>query len=225
MNMHSSMFLLRNSFEESSEEASELILDPLDPGVRQDIHSISSLLKLYCRELPNPLCTFTLYPRFLAAAAVAEEYRPAAMRQVVRKLPDEHFRWERHRFYVWISWKCRYFSTHLLDDEFSYNWYASTQQFTFGTDFAHPNAWAVWLLVRDAGLCHSTRDSKKERERKKKDDNSQALGGSDTVSTCLSTIETTEKCCRVFDSHFLSFLITPIHWKCPLCYSILLELV
>jgi len=29
-------------------------------------HSIASLLKLYIRELPSPLCTTELYPAFLA---------------------------------------------------------------------------------------------------------------------------------------------------------------
>ena len=30
----------------------------------QDIHSISSLLKMYFRELPNPLLTYQLYNKF-----------------------------------------------------------------------------------------------------------------------------------------------------------------
>ena len=30
----------------------------------QDIHSISSLLKMYFRELPNPLFTYQLYDKF-----------------------------------------------------------------------------------------------------------------------------------------------------------------
>ncbi len=30
----------------------------------QDIHSISSLLKMYFRELPNPLLTYQLYDKF-----------------------------------------------------------------------------------------------------------------------------------------------------------------
>ena len=30
----------------------------------QDIHSISSLLKMYFRELPNPLLTYQLYHQF-----------------------------------------------------------------------------------------------------------------------------------------------------------------
>ena len=30
----------------------------------QDVHSISSLLKMYFRELPNPLLTYQLYDKF-----------------------------------------------------------------------------------------------------------------------------------------------------------------
>jgi hypothetical protein len=44
--------LLRRSV--SDEEKSFEILPP-------DVHSISSLLKLYFRELPDPLCTHDLY--------------------------------------------------------------------------------------------------------------------------------------------------------------------
>ena len=31
----------------------------------RDIHSISSLLKMYFRELPNPLLTYQLYDKFV----------------------------------------------------------------------------------------------------------------------------------------------------------------
>jgi hypothetical protein len=34
----------------------------------EDTHSVASLLKLYLRELPEPLLTFSLSPAFLAAA-------------------------------------------------------------------------------------------------------------------------------------------------------------
>ena len=82
----------RRSFECCTEAEREEILNPTDPNVRQDIHSISSLLKLYCRELPNPLCTFKLYHRFLRAAHVAEEFRLGALREVIEQLPNEHYR-------------------------------------------------------------------------------------------------------------------------------------
>jgi len=31
---------------------------------QQDIHSVSSLVKMYFRELPNPLLTYQLYDKF-----------------------------------------------------------------------------------------------------------------------------------------------------------------
>ncbi len=86
----------RLAFESSSEESSASLLPSPDcdpTRARQDIHSISSLLKLYCRELPDPLCTFALYSRFLRAANLADEFRLAALREVVAQLPREHFRY------------------------------------------------------------------------------------------------------------------------------------
>ena len=53
---------------------------------------MSSLLKLYCREMPDPLCTYDLYDGFLRAAKVPEEFRLGAMREMVMALPKEHFR-------------------------------------------------------------------------------------------------------------------------------------
>ena len=38
-----------------------------DRAVMQDIHCVSSLLKMYFRELPNPVCTYHLYERFVEA--------------------------------------------------------------------------------------------------------------------------------------------------------------
>lgn len=36
----------------------------------QDIHSISSLLKMYFRDLPNPLFTYQLYDKFVVSVLV-----------------------------------------------------------------------------------------------------------------------------------------------------------
>ena len=61
---------------------------------------MSSLLKLYCREMPDPLCTYDLYDGFLRAARVPEEFRLGAMREMVGALPKEHFRYNcLHQFY------------------------------------------------------------------------------------------------------------------------------
>ena len=78
----------------SRDEAS-LVAFPIqvtDPNVRQDVHSVSSLLKLYFRELPDPLCTYKAYEEFLEAAKLPEDLRLSAMRQVLSTLPKENFR-------------------------------------------------------------------------------------------------------------------------------------
>jgi len=61
-------------------------------NVRQDVHSVSSLLKLYFRELPDPLCTYKAYEDFLEAAKLPEDLRLSATRQVLGSLPKENFR-------------------------------------------------------------------------------------------------------------------------------------
>lgn len=43
---------------------SERIPELSGPAFLQDIHSVSSLCKLYFRELPNPLLTYQLYGKF-----------------------------------------------------------------------------------------------------------------------------------------------------------------
>ncbi|XP_037300217.1 GTPase-activating protein CdGAPr isoform X3 [Manduca sexta] len=58
-----------------------------------DPHAVPSLLKMYFRELPNPLCTYQLYERFVKAVQVPDEAaRLAAVRDVVVKLPPPHYR-------------------------------------------------------------------------------------------------------------------------------------
>ncbi|XP_055540559.1 GTPase-activating protein CdGAPr isoform X2 [Wyeomyia smithii] len=81
---------LRRAFDE------ERIPDLTHPEIKQDIHAVSSLLKMYFRELPNPLCTYQLYDHFVDAI----QTRPDAptdlklrlIRQTVQKLPPPHYR-------------------------------------------------------------------------------------------------------------------------------------
>ncbi|XP_058821898.1 GTPase-activating protein CdGAPr isoform X2 [Topomyia yanbarensis] len=81
---------LRRAFDE------ERIPDLTHPEIKQDIHAVSSLLKMYFRELPNPLCTYQLYDHFVEAI----QTRPDAptdlklrlIRQTVQKLPPPHYR-------------------------------------------------------------------------------------------------------------------------------------
>ncbi len=65
-----------------------------DDSIQQDIHSVASLLKMYFRELPNPLCTYQLYKNFVDAVQNTDPLRRvSAMREVVQKLPPPHFRY------------------------------------------------------------------------------------------------------------------------------------
>ena len=63
-----------------------------DRHVLQDIHCVSSLLKLYFRELPNPVCTFPLYEQFVAAVKSNEETRLLQLREVATQLPPSNYR-------------------------------------------------------------------------------------------------------------------------------------
>lgn len=57
----------------------------------QDIHSISSLLKMYFRELPNPLLTYQLYDKF-ADAVRDDDNKLWKIHDVVQQLPPPHYR-------------------------------------------------------------------------------------------------------------------------------------
>ncbi|NXW86756.1 RHG30 protein, partial [Alopecoenas beccarii] len=83
----------------------------------QDIHCVSSLLKSYFRELPNPLLTYQLYDKFAvsvpprvpqcpqprvalvtpvvpqdAVATQLEEARLVKIKEVLKELPPPHYR-------------------------------------------------------------------------------------------------------------------------------------
>uniref|UniRef100_A0A8D2J9F0 Rho GTPase activating protein 33 n=1 Tax=Varanus komodoensis TaxID=61221 RepID=A0A8D2J9F0_VARKO len=59
----------------------------------QDIHSVSSLCKLYFRELPNPLLTYQLYNKFAEAVSVpGNEERLVRVHDVIQQLPPPHYR-------------------------------------------------------------------------------------------------------------------------------------
>lgn len=80
---------LRRAFDE------ERIPDLTQPDIKQDIHAVTSLLKMYFRELPNPLCTYQLYDNFVEAIQArsdVEDLRLKMIKQTVRKLPPPHYR-------------------------------------------------------------------------------------------------------------------------------------
>lgn len=84
---------LRSGFDE------ERVPDLGNPEVRQDIHAMSSLVKMYFRELPNPLCTYQLYEKFVEAIQNRgePEERLAAMKETVQKLPPPHYRYSQYK--------------------------------------------------------------------------------------------------------------------------------
>ncbi|KAM3955416.1 LOW QUALITY PROTEIN: GTPase-activating protein CdGAPr [Aphomia sociella] len=63
------------------------------PPVARDPHAVPSLLKMYFRELPNPLCTYQLYESFVSAVQQPDEAsKLRAVRETVVKLPPPHYR-------------------------------------------------------------------------------------------------------------------------------------
>jgi len=65
-----------------------------DEAIRQDMHAVSSLLKMYFRELPNPLCTYQLYDQFVNAVQGPDNLRVIRMREVTQQrvaYKMEHF--------------------------------------------------------------------------------------------------------------------------------------
>ncbi|XP_014665344.1 PREDICTED: rho GTPase-activating protein 32-like, partial [Priapulus caudatus] len=76
---------LRHTFDE------DRIPDMEDDLILQDIHCVASLLKMYFRELPNPLLTYQLYDSFVRAVQ-DEDNRLMRIFDVVQKLPPPHYR-------------------------------------------------------------------------------------------------------------------------------------
>jgi len=64
-----------------------------DTRYLHDIHCISSLLKTYFRELPNPLLTYELYDKFMAAIRKNDDTeRTVAFHHAIQRLPPPHYR-------------------------------------------------------------------------------------------------------------------------------------
>jgi len=64
-----------------------------DEEIRQDVHAVSSVLKQYFRELPNPLCTYQLYEKFIdAISPTCNRERFDNIKEVIKELPPPHFR-------------------------------------------------------------------------------------------------------------------------------------
>lgn len=64
-----------------------------DSKYLNDVHCISSLLKTYFRELPNPLFTYELYDKFVTAFKKEDDTeRTVAFHHVIQRLPPPHYR-------------------------------------------------------------------------------------------------------------------------------------
>ncbi|EGG01819.1 uncharacterized protein MELLADRAFT_91892 [Melampsora larici-populina 98AG31] len=82
----SSVKAVQNSFEKG------LNVDLNDLNKFNDISAITSALKNYFRQLPNPLFTFELHEAFVTVAAMPQEtVRLEALERVVYQLPQIHF--------------------------------------------------------------------------------------------------------------------------------------
>jgi hypothetical protein len=57
------------------------------------IHNIASLIKIYLRELPNPLCTHDLYDMFVASNTIPQtSIRLGVIKKVLTYLPKNHLK-------------------------------------------------------------------------------------------------------------------------------------
>ncbi|CAH1976389.1 unnamed protein product [Acanthoscelides obtectus] len=56
----------------------------------RDAHVLASLLKLYLRELPEPLLTFHLHKEWLEAAQLPDNHRLEVVKSIVQRLPQEN---------------------------------------------------------------------------------------------------------------------------------------
>ncbi|CAG8593943.1 9284_t:CDS:10 [Dentiscutata erythropus] len=72
-------------------------LDLETPHQFNDISAVTSVLKQYLRELPDPLLTYELYPSFLEAIALEDgEEKLEIFRQLTQKMPKVHYSTTRH---------------------------------------------------------------------------------------------------------------------------------
>lgn len=79
------------------ERAEYRTFDLLDTERFNDICSITSVLKSYLRQLPNPLLTYELHTRFMSAAGIRDsEKKTEAFMSCVVELPKEHYFTARH---------------------------------------------------------------------------------------------------------------------------------
>ncbi|KAF7490288.1 GTPase-activating protein CdGAPr [Sarcoptes scabiei] len=86
---------LRLIFDEDRIPPDLSVKNPIDADEPLDIHAVASLLKLYFRELPNPLLTYAMFDSFITTMrdeTLKEDERCRSIRMLVRRLPPPHWR-------------------------------------------------------------------------------------------------------------------------------------
>ncbi|KAH9935703.1 uncharacterized protein B0H18DRAFT_976924 [Fomitopsis serialis] len=79
------------------ERADYSTFDLLDTDRFNDICSVTSVLKSYLRQLPNPLLTYELHARFMSATGIRDpEMKSEAYLSCIMELPKEHYFTARH---------------------------------------------------------------------------------------------------------------------------------
>ncbi|WFD29036.1 Rho GTPase-activating protein [Malassezia sp. CBS 17886] len=67
-------------------------VDLMNDEAMSDINIVAGCLKLWFRELPEPLLTYSLYPAFIEAAKIENEYlRQIRLHEQVNELPDANY--------------------------------------------------------------------------------------------------------------------------------------
>ncbi|WFD43399.1 Rho GTPase-activating protein [Malassezia psittaci] len=67
-------------------------VDLMNDEALSDINIVAGCLKLWFRELPEPLLTYALYPKFIEAAKVEDDYlRQIRLHEQVNELPDANY--------------------------------------------------------------------------------------------------------------------------------------
>ncbi|KAF6021027.1 hypothetical protein EB796_020674 [Bugula neritina] len=83
--------LLRARFDEGT-------VDVLDDEGLSDLHTVTSVLKMYFRELPNPLITYQLYDSFCKCVELKGEERLLQLQSSAARLPPPHYRTAKYLF-------------------------------------------------------------------------------------------------------------------------------
>jgi len=81
--------MMINEYKEKFDKEEDTSLEPL----ADDIHTVAGILKLYFRELPEPLCPYEFYDMFLGAVTISDEQtRCKQIKKVLKFLPKIYYK-------------------------------------------------------------------------------------------------------------------------------------